>query len=91
MASIAGRPERIRPLAEAGRGCTPLSLIERQRLLLPTQAVPLLAIALVIPDMRLTPPEKGWRVKNHPAAVAIDALTLASRAPSIVYEVNRLR
>ena len=29
MASIAGRPERIRPLAEAGRGCTPLSLIER--------------------------------------------------------------
>ena len=108
MASIAGRPERIRPLAEAGRGCTPLSLIEpwqavleaewteafgceRQRLLLPTQAVPLLAIALVIPDMRLTPPEKGWRVKNHPAAVAIDALTLASRAPSIVYEVNRPR
>ena len=98
-------------MAEAGRGCTPLSLIERwqavleaewteafgcppderQRLLLPTQAVPLLAIALVIPDMRLTPPEKGWRVKNHPAAVAIDALTLASRAPSIVYEVNRPR
>lgn len=68
-----------------------LSADERQRLLLPTQAVPLLAIALVIPDMRLTPPEKGWRVKNHPAAVAIDALTLASRAPSIVYEVNRLR
>ena len=64
---------------------------ERQRLRLPTQAVPLLAIALVIPDMRLTPPEKGWRVKNHPAAVAIDALTLASRAPSIVYEVNRPR
>ncbi len=29
MASIAGRPERIRPLAEAGRGCTPLSLMER--------------------------------------------------------------
>ena len=105
MASKAGRPERIRPVA----GCTPLSLIERwqavleaewteafgcppderQRLLLPTQAVPLLAIALVIPDMRLTPPEKGWRVKDHPAAVAIDALTLASRAPSIVYEVNR--
>ena len=68
-----------------------LSADERQRLLLPTQAVPLLAIALVIPDMRLTPPEKGWRVKNHPAAVAIDALTLASRAPSIVYEVNRPR
>ena len=68
-------------------GCPP---DERQRLLLPTQAVPLLAIALVIPDMRLTPPEKGWRVKNHPAAVAIDALTLASRAPSIVYEVTAL-
>ena len=38
--------------------------------------------------MQLTPPEKGWRVKNHPAAIAIDALTLASRAPSIVYEAN---
>ena len=67
MASIAGRPERTRPLAEADRGCTPLSLMERwqavleaewteslwfsagerQRLPLPTQAVPLLAIALV--------------------------------------------
>ena len=43
---------------------------------------------VVIPNMKLTPPEKGWRVKNHPAAIAIDALTLASRAPSIVYEVN---
>ena len=42
----------------------------------------------VLPTMRLTPPEKGWRVKDHPAAVAIDALTLASRAPSVVYEVR---
>ena len=89
----ATQPDRA--LAGRARGRVDRSLRfpadERQRLLLPTQAVPLLAIALVIPDMRLTPPEKGWRVKNHPAAVAIDALTLASRAPSIVYEVNRLR
>ena len=53
-----------------------------------TQALPLLSIVVVIPNMKLTPPEKGWRVKNHPAAIAIDALTLASRAPSIAYEAN---
>ena len=51
-------------------------------------AFPLLAIVVVIPNMKLTPPEKGWRVKDHPAAIAIDALTLASRAPSIAYEAN---
>ena len=72
------------------RQISPLSIMGRWPCLclLAWMSIPLLAIIVVVPTLTLTPPEKGWRVKDHEDAIAIDALELASREPSIAYELN---
>ena len=77
--AAAAELERERPptLLDRVRSFSPLAIMVRRpcACLLLWMALPIVAAALVVPDMYLTDPEVGWKIKHGPEAVALDTLS----------------